>query len=305
MKKKALRKDFWMEIKKSPGRFISILFIVLLGVAFFSGIRASEPSMRISGDSYYDKSELMDVKAFSTFGVTEDDEEAFEKIDGVAAVEPAYSVDVLHETGDKQIALHIMSLQEHMNQVIVHEGRLPEKPGECLADNLTGYQVGDKIALTTGTEAAVLDTLTVEELTVVGTGSSAMYVSLSRGSTTVGTGSIEGFMAVTEDTFDMDVYTELYVQVEGAKELIAYSDEYEEKVEKVLEKVEEEAERRGVIRKQEIVDEATEEVNDAKEELADAKAEVEEELSDAKQKLMMRSLSLRMGKQKSEKVAMR
>ena len=77
MKKKALRKDFWMEIKKSPGRFISILFIVLLGVAFFSGIRASEPSMRISGDSYYDKSELMDIKAFSTFGVTEDDVEAF------------------------------------------------------------------------------------------------------------------------------------------------------------------------------------------------------------------------------------
>lgn len=296
MKKKALRKDFWMEIKKSPGRFISILFIVLLGVAFFSGIRASEPSMRISGDSYYDKSELMDVKAFSTFGVTEDDVEAFEKIDGVAAVEPAYSVDMLHETGDKQIALHIMSLQKHMNQVIVHEGRMPEKPGECLADNLTGYQIGDKITLTTGTEDAVLDTLTVEELTVVGTGSSAMYVSLSRGSTTVGTGSIEGFMAVTEDTFDMDVYTELYVQVEGAKELIAYSDEYEEKVEKVLEKVEEEAERRGVIRKQEIVDEATEEVNDVKKELADAKAEVEEELADAKAQIDDAKLKLADGK---------
>ena len=270
MKKKALKKDFWMEIKKSPGRFISILFIVLLGVAFFSGIRASEPSMRISGDSYYDNSRLMDIKAFSTFGVTEDDIEAFEKIDGVKAVEAAYSVDMLHETGDKQIALHIMSIQENMNQVVVHEGRMPEKPGECLADNLMGYQVGDRIALTTGSQDAVLDTLTVEELTVVGTGSSAMYVSLSRGSTTVGTGSIEGFLAVTEDTFDMDVYTEMYVQVEGAKELIAYSDEYEEKVENVLEKVEAEAERRGVIRKQEIIEEATDELNEAKEELKDA-----------------------------------
>ena len=111
MKKKALKKDFWMEIKKSPGRFISILFIVLLGVAFFSGIRASEPSMRISGDCYYDNSRLMDIKGFSTFGVTEDDIDAFEKIDGVKAVEAAYSVDMLHETGDKQIALHIMSIQ--------------------------------------------------------------------------------------------------------------------------------------------------------------------------------------------------
>ena len=298
MKKKALKKDFWMEIKKSPGRFISILFIVLLGVAFFSGIRASEPSMRISGDSYYDNSRLMDIKAFSTFGVTEDDIEAFEKIDGVKAVEAAYSVDMLHETGDKQIALHIMSIQENMNQVVVHEGRMPEKPGECLADNLMGYQVGDKIALTTGSQDAVLDTLTVEELTVVGTGSSAMYVSLSRGSTTVGTGSIEGFLAVTEDTFDMDVYTELYVQVEGAKELIAYSDEYEEKVENVLEKVEAEAERRGVIRKQEIIEEATEELNEAKEELKDAKKEVKEELTKAKVQIDEAKEKLQDGKQK-------
>lgn len=281
MKKKAVFKDFWMEIRKSPGRFISILFIVLLGVAFFSGIRASEPSMIITGDTYYDDSNLMDIKAFSTFGVTEDDVEAISKIEGVMAVEPSYSADLLHKTEDAQKALHIMSLQENMNQAILLEGRMPKKPGECLADNLSSYKIGDKIPLTTGTEDKVLDTLAVDELEVVGTASSAMYVSLSRGSTTVGTGSIEGFMMVTEDTFDMDVYTELYIQVEGAKELTAYSDEYEAKIEKVLEKVEEEAEHRGVIRKQEIVDEATEELNEAKEELGDAKKEVEEELADA------------------------
>ena len=59
-RKKATRKDFYMEIRKSPGRFLSILFIVALGVAFFSGIRASEPDMRLSGDSYFDEAELMD-----------------------------------------------------------------------------------------------------------------------------------------------------------------------------------------------------------------------------------------------------
>ncbi len=55
-----------MEIRKSPGRFLSILFIVALGVAFFSGIRASEPDMRLSGDSYFDEAELMDIKAICT-----------------------------------------------------------------------------------------------------------------------------------------------------------------------------------------------------------------------------------------------
>ena len=52
MAKKITRKNFYMEIRRSFGRFISILFIVALGVAFFSGIRASEPSMKITGDAY-------------------------------------------------------------------------------------------------------------------------------------------------------------------------------------------------------------------------------------------------------------
>ncbi len=285
MKRKATRKDFYMEIKKSPGRFISILFIVLLGVAFFSGIRASEPSMRITGDSYYDSSNLMDIKALSTFGVTKEDVNAIAKIEGVADVEASHSVDLLHESEGEQTALHIMALQEKMNQVEVEEGRLPEKPGECMADNLSGYKIGDKITLATGTEDEVLDTLTIEELEVVGIGSSAAYISLSRGSTTIGTGSIEGFLVVTEDSFDMDVYTELYIQVKGAKELVAYSDEYEERINEVLEAVEKEAEVRGKIRKQEIVEEAMKELDEAKAELADGKREAEEELADAKEQI--------------------
>ena len=55
MKMKPTHKDFYMEIRKSPGRFLSILFIVALGVAFFSGIRASEPDMRLTGDTYFDE----------------------------------------------------------------------------------------------------------------------------------------------------------------------------------------------------------------------------------------------------------
>ena len=51
---KAMHKDFWMEIRKSKARFISIFMIVALGVAFFSGIQASSPDMRFSGDAYYD-----------------------------------------------------------------------------------------------------------------------------------------------------------------------------------------------------------------------------------------------------------
>ena len=199
---KATRKDFYMEIRKSPGRFLSILFIVALGVAFFSGIRASEPSMRLTGDSYYDQEKLMDLKTVSTYGITEDDLKAFQKVDGVAAAEGAYSADFLSTTGENQQVLHVMSLQEKMNQVTVSEGRLPKKAGECLADDEMGYEIGDIIKLESGTDAPVSDTLKEEELTVVGLGNSPCYISFGRGSTTIGTGSIDGFLVVP----DRDVY---------------------------------------------------------------------------------------------------
>ena len=115
--KKATRKDFYMEIRKSPGRFLSILFIVALGVAFFSGIRAAEPDMRLSGDSYFDEAELMDIKAICTYGVTDEDIRAMERTDGVARAEGAYSADFLYSAKDEQQVLHVMSLQEKMNRV--------------------------------------------------------------------------------------------------------------------------------------------------------------------------------------------
>ena len=57
-----------MEIRRSPGRFLSIFLIVAIGVAFFSGIRATEPDMRYTADAYSDKYQLMDLQVISTLG---------------------------------------------------------------------------------------------------------------------------------------------------------------------------------------------------------------------------------------------
>ena len=50
MKKNALAKDFFMEIKKTRNRFLSITLIAALGVAFFAGVRAAAPDMNMSAD---------------------------------------------------------------------------------------------------------------------------------------------------------------------------------------------------------------------------------------------------------------
>ena len=279
---KATRKDFYMEIRKSLGRFLSILFIVALGVAFFSGIRASEPSMRITGDRYFDQEELMDIQALSTFGITDDDIDAIEAVEGVERVEGAYSADMLCETKKKQYVFHVMSLPENMNHVTVSEGRLPKKIGECLVDDDMGYKVGDTITLKSGTDDPISDTLKQEKYKVVGIGNSPCYISFGRGSTTIGSGSVSGFLFVPAKTFALDVFTEAYVQVEGAENLIAYTEEYDKKIETVLDRIEEITGERGRIRKQEIVDDAQAEIDDAKAELEEGKLKAQEKLDDAK-----------------------
>lgn len=283
--KKATRKDFYMEIRKSPGRFLSILFIVALGVAFFSGIRASEPDMRLSGDSYFDEAGLMDIKAVCTYGVTKDDIRAMEDVEGVERAEGAYSADFLYSAKDEQQVLHVMSLQEEMNRVTVSKGRFPGKTGECLADDSSGFRVGDKIELKSGTDDDILDTLKTDTFEVVGLGNSPCYLSYGRGSSTVGDGSIQAFLVVPEKTFDMEVYSEVYLQVEGAKALLSFTDEYDDRIEEVLRRIEDLADGRAVVRRNSLKDEANEKLEEAREELEEGKEEARKELADAEEKI--------------------
>lgn len=296
MKMKPTSKDFYMEIRKSPGRFLSILFIVALGVAFFSGIRASEPDMRLTGDAYFDESNLMDIKALSTYGVTQDDVDAISKIDGVEHAEGAYSADFMQIVDKKQKVLHVISLQDELNQVKLSDGRMPQKAGECLADQDAGYKVGDTIKLRSGTSDEVTDTLTTDTLKVVGLCSSPMYISYGRGSATIGTGTISAFVMVPEETFDMDVYTEVYVQVKGAKNEVAFTDGYDKKVQQVLDSIQDITDERAEIRKNELVSEAQEKIDEAREELEQGRADAASELADAAAKIADAEEQLTSGK---------
>ena len=303
MKKNILRKDFIIEIKKTMGRFVSIFFIVALGVAFYSGIRASEPSMRITADQYFDDSELMDLKVMGTMGLTKADIKAIGKVSGIEAVEGGYSKDVLCPVGDNEKVVHMLSMQKNFNQVSVVKGRLPEKAGECLVDedflSYTDLKVGDTVAFHSGDGEALTDSLVTDTYKIVGIGNSPLYISFGRGSSTIGTGEISGFVVVDKASFDMDVYTEAYVKVSGAEEKTAFTDEYNNLSDAAKEAVSAIEEERCAVRKQEIVDEANEKladsektVNEKSQELEDAKKELEsgkskaaEELEKAKQQL--------------------
>ena len=283
---KALRKEFWMEIRKSKSRFISILLIVALGVAFFSGIQASSPDMRYSGDAYYDESSLMDIKVVGTMGLTSDDVSSIESIDGIESAEGAWSTDVMCGEGQKQKVLHIESINDTVNKLDVQEGRLPEKSGEIFLDSTFAstneYKVGDKVALREDGDSPLLVTT---EYTVVGTGRSPLYISFNRGNTTLGTGEVNGFGYVLPEDFDQEIYTQIYVTVHGAKGLTSYTDGYENLIAKIKDRVENIADDRCQIRLAAVKADAQEEINDAQKKLDDGKKEADEKLADAKEEL--------------------
>lgn len=153
---KGMKKDFQREIKLNFSRFLSITLIVVLGVAFFSGLRAAKPAMQASADKQYDSENLMDIRVAGTLGMTDKDVDALKKVDGVQDAEGTYEQDFLCDTGNSEAVTKVMSLNDGISLVRVSEGRFPQGYNECIADrsflDATGYKIGDTVKLTTGTD---------------------------------------------------------------------------------------------------------------------------------------------------------
>ena len=289
MGKKALRKDLWIEIRKSKNRFVSIFLIVALGVAFFSGVRAAQPDMRMTGDAYFDKYKLMDLRVVSTLGFSEENIEAIRNVEGVKKAEPSYMADVLHDTDSSQLVLQFLADADEMNMTSVIEGRMPQKEDECLIDESvakeTGYQVGDTIQVHADNDEDILDTLVTDTFTITGIGANPLYISFERGSTTVGSGQISGFVIVPEESFSQESYTQVMIQVEGAEELESHTDEYNQLVEQVKNRLEEIEDVECQKRYDTLIQEIQEQLEDAQDELEEGEKEAAEQLKQARQEL--------------------
>ena len=222
----------------------------------------------------------MDLQVISTMGLTDEDVEAIEKLDGIEKAEAGYSVDALCTEADNQIVMHVMSLLPSMNQVQVENGGLPEKSDECVVDadflSKSTLKIGDRVTLSSGTDKPVTDSLKGDTFTIVGSVSSPCYIGFQRGSTTIGSGNISAFLCVPE---------EIYAQVKGAEKLTAFTDQYDQRIDSVMKEVEAIKEEREKARYNEIVAEASEKLADAEKEITDAEAELEQGKAEAQEKL--------------------
>lgn len=276
---KVFFKNILQEIRHSFGRFFSILCIVMIGVAFFAGIKASAPDMKYSADQYFDKYNVQDIQVYSTLGLTQDDLKEIKKIDGVEDAEAVFSIDTLTQKDSTQLVMKVISLadDQSINKVRLVDGRMPKKENECIieagsvSNQLFGnFEIGDTITLTSGTEDDLSDTLKNTEYTVVGTCYNPNYLSYEKGSSSIGNGEVGNFMYVKDSNIKVDYFTEIDVTVKGAKDINTYDDAYFDLVEPVVDKIEAIADDRIDAR-----------IGENQKEIDDAQKELDEQINDA------------------------
>ena len=282
-RKNRLTTDAVREIRHTLSRFLSILVLAALAVAFLAGLRATAPDMKYTADRYYDRTGFMDGWVLSTLGLTQEDLDALSAADGVEDVEGAWSVDATAV----DCIVSVRSLPERLNLLEVKRGRLPEAPNECVTEGLLlvelGLEVGDTLELTLEEENE--GDLTRTSYTIVGVVNCPLYVGTDRGTSSLGSGSVDAFLFVPGENFTYDYYTAAYFTGEGLRELDSYGDEYEDRAEALLDSLEPLGSERAEIRYETLVGDAQTELDEAQAELDDARAEADQELADGRREL--------------------
>ena len=232
---KSLLKDGIKEIKVRYKIFLSILFMAFLGVGFFAGIKVTSKDMENTMNTYFQELNVFDLKLLKTNGITEQDLEKIKEVKGIKEVYGSFSIDLRTKYGENEPIAKIMTLEENINKLDLKEGRFPINKNECVIDHLfmqsEKIKIGDKITLNDENNLFV-----EKELTVVGVISSPLYISIDRGTTTLGSGKIDYYLALLEDNLSFPIYTESYITIDDSNSI--FSEEYQNNVDEVKEKIE-------------------------------------------------------------------
>ena len=271
------------EIFVNRKRFISIMLMALLGVGFFAGLVASGPDMRDSLDKFLDDTNTYDINIVSTLGLTNEDVDEIKKIKNTENVHGIYSKDISFKTDDKEFIFKAIEYSEKINTPILSDGKLPENNNECVVEQDflidSGFKIGDNIEIDED------DELKANSFKIVGSVKSPIYVSMERGTTSLGDGTIDYYLYLNKDVFDMDYYPNIYLNVNSAKIEKITTNKYNELVENVYKDIENIKEERETQRYNNIKEEASEKLQESIDEYEKGKKEGEAELKKAKDKI--------------------
>ncbi len=291
MRKKALWKDTMREVVKTKSRFFSILAIVAIGTAFFSGVKVACYDMKNTAAAYFNDQNLFDFKVMTNYGIDEETIAILERTKGVEAVMPGYAADLFAQLGDYAVVVKAYSYNssytgaKDMNRLVLIEGRMPETANECVVERSTqtpgSFAVGQTITFFLNEEGALEDILATDTFTIVGVVRSPMYISIERGRAAIGSGGVNSFVYLHESAFVSEIYTEAYIKMTGAEGLNPFEADYAALANAMERHLEQLMPTLAMARYNTIVDEATKKIEEGEAEIADA----EHEIADAERKI--------------------
>ncbi len=270
MKKRALLKTAIREVRNSPTRFLSILGIIFLGVAFFVGIGATGPDMINAANDYYQRQQLADVSVISTLGLTDTDQQLLDANPQVEQAQPQYMLDLNMTKLNKVIRFFSYEAEDSLNQYKIVAGRLPEKAGEVALDQVAqlqgDYQIGDTLTIEKADDLP--NQLKEHQLKVVGFVNSPEFIeNLNRGNTTVGSGTIDYFAVVQSADLDLETYSRILVSFKKAVAATAYSEDYQTAVDDGIKSLKQTLKQRPQDRLEEVKATAEEKLTDVKKQI--------------------------------------
>lgn len=229
MKKNVMRKNLRQSILKSITRYVAIVAIIALGAGMFVGLRSTKTDMIATGQRFMDTANMFDLRLASTLGWNLEDVAEVAAMDGIVDAEGVITMDVLGrpDISGEDGVYKLYAIPETVNKVNLLGGRMPEAADECLVDgaHATDAILGTKFIISHRNKTDTLDALQYREYTVVGYVSTPLYMDMSRGSTTLGNGTVNSYVYLPRDAFDVDYYTYIDVTIEG--DYAIYTEEFD------------------------------------------------------------------------------
>jgi len=284
--KSTIMKTTLREIRESLGRYMAILAIVALGVGLYVGLTVTTPDMLEAGENYLEENKLYDLRLISTVGYDDEAVKALNEQDGVEIAEGEIYTDFLavEENGEENV-LRAHSMLWKLNQTVVTAGRKPIAGNECMVDAQAYGKdaLGTTIRVSENNDEDTADMFRYTEYTIVGLCNSSFYINYERGTTSLGSGRLKGFVYIPKDGFNTDYYTDIYVFLQDRYEL--YSQEYDDAVDAAVDWAEPLAENLAEERYLALKEDAEWQIGEGERQLAENRAEAESEFADARQEL--------------------
>ncbi|VDG33452.1 ABC transporter permease [Lactobacillus pentosus] [Lactiplantibacillus mudanjiangensis] len=227
---KAYFKAILREIWRSKARFFSILLIIFLGVAFYTGIRATGPDMLQAADTYFAKQKLATNSVQSTMGLTKADTKVLDKHQDVLTYQAVKYLDVNQLNNNRVVRVSELPTKQSLDQLTVVSGRLPKRANEIVLDQQAkrlqpSLKLGSTYRIVSG--KTLNQKFKRRTFKVVGFVNSPRYVeNVSRGVTTVGKGTLDYLAFVQPKTLRLNVATRIDVQFKNLAKVTPYSAAY-------------------------------------------------------------------------------